>query len=631
MQTLPYGDVWSSPTRTLGEILTASSSSKDALRSALECGYFSKFAAMKDHRLVERLIDWQLSLLEDWTGSALGLLPPNCVEVESFPAVATLQRHGRRISPDLLRNVWYIRYLSSIFDFGKKSGPARVLEIGSGNGSFSFVLKTYCPASTFYLVDIPESLQVAALYLKEALPDAKMAHVLSEEDVLPAEGEFDFIFVSVDNADRLAGLSFDLAVNIWSFGEMPNHFISKWFDLIQEKCRVKRLFTLNAFLSPVTIHTTPRVKQGDWLLQLDELWEIERFDIEPGIHRCPFIRDFYKGIAYVARRIENDEERARQKRMAHEQASAAYVADWVHLATGQHSGVPIHPDGISLVRLRAQVDYISNFTVEGNISGAIFALWNDFRMNSNAVSGALLVAYIGMMTRSEPNLISTKEEVFLLKRLPHSKLHGEYRRLLRQSEEQEIEYKGEIFGIQAACDRAIALMAEKDYQAAEDIFASVAALVPGHGDCWYYLACIAEVKRDTLTAAVIARHAYALAPDYQHYHDLQQRLIAAVQQKSWIGDLWKRKSDSNASGFSSLLTKTVRAFGGADSSQMASALPFLQGGDGYECFCDYATTFRAHGDTKLADAFETAAMTQACLAARASGVEAPGIHAHYLG
>jgi hypothetical protein len=615
MQILPYGDVWSAPTRTLGEIL-ASSPAEDTLRLALECGYFSKFAAMKDHRLVERLIDWQLALLEDWLGPALDLLPSGYVEVKSFPGIATLQRHGRRLSPDLLRNVWYVRYLSSIFDFRKGLGPARVLEIGSGNGSFSFALKAYCPASTFYLVDIPESLQVAALYLKEALPGARTAHVLSEEDELPADGQCDFVFVSVSSADRLAGLHFDLAVNIWSFGEMPNHFVSKWFDLIQKKCRVDRLFTLNAFLSPVTIHSLPRVKQGDWLFQLDEFWEIERFNIEPEIHRCPFIRDFYKGIAYVARRIENDNERVQQKATAAEQASEAYVADWVHLAAGQHLGNAILPASISLVRLRAQVDYISNFTIEGDMNGPVFALWNDFRVNSNAVSASLLVAYLGMTTRTDPNLISSKEEVFLLNRLPHSKLHDEYRRLLRQNEEPEIVYEGDIFGIQTACDRAITLMTQNDYQGAEDLFASVAVLAPGHGDCWYYLARIAEAKRDAFMAAVIARHACMLAPDYQHYHDLQRRLTAVVQQKSWLGDLWKRQSGVNASRFSSLITKALCAFGGADNAQQASAAAFLLGGEGYECFCEYAIILRNQGDAKLADAFETAAIAQACLTAK---------------
>lgn len=604
-----FGDVWTAPAATLAEIMGSGDAPADRLRAALARGFFSTYAAMRDAALTGRLVDWQLGLLAPRWGASLEALPAACEEIACHPPAATVARFGRRLSADLLRNVWYVGQVMAAIDPGAARVAPRLLEIGSGNGAFAFVLKALVPGARACLVDLPPSLAVAELYLREALPRARIVRLEPADGRAPRDIDCDFLLVPIDQAHRLAGERFDLAANIWSFGEMPNDFIVRWFRLLRRDCEVAHLFVLNAFLSPVTRETPERTRQGDWLMQLDSAWRMLRFDIDPPIHRCPFLKDFHKGLMFVAARSGPGADPGEKARAA-AVACAARVADWV--------GIAREGGEVSVSRLRARTDYTAHFSLEDGMEGPVYAFWNDLRQNGSVVSGELLVAYLAMVARSDPAAHCTKEELFLLRRLPPGSVHEEYRRLLRDSPGDAIEYEGESLGIQSACDRALARMRAGDLAAAEVLFARVAAAAPAHGDCWYYLALLAERHDDRANAAAMARHASMLAPDYAHYRELLDRLTPAVPRPSWLA----RLAESVRPAAAQRLTRAADALGQGASPLRIPVAAFLEGGDGHECFCALADSARALGNVSLVEAFETAAAAQLVMARRARGPDA---------
>ena len=157
-------------------------------------------------------------------------------------------------------------------------------------------------------------------------------------------------------------------------------------------------------------------------------------------------------------------------------------------------------------------------------------------------------------------------------------------------------------------------MKVEDPVRAENLFLRVAAAAPAHGDCWYYLALLAERRGDSTTAAAMARHAWMLAPDYAHYRELLERLLPA--QPSWFGRLVR--SGAAADG-AARLARAADAFAASAPAGKARVGLFLAGGDGHECFCSLADEAGARGEAALAEAFETAAAAQLALAARAAG------------
>jgi hypothetical protein len=545
-----YGDVWTQPAENL-KVISQEYKAEEAFKKALSQGYFSQYTSYNQRDLIERVTDWQLNLLAKWLGSDLSLLPIELNELFIIPEVLLVERHGRTISPDLLRMLWYVLFLHHQQSL-MTSQIKNILEIGSGYGSFARVIKAYHPSACVWLVDLPDSLVYAKTYLSAAYPDAMITVVDSPEISISDSIAHDFILVSVDESHKLFGRQFDLAVNIWSLGEMPNSWINYWFDLLQKHCQVDRLFLLNAFASPVTSQSSERTKQGNWLFCLDSEWEIKNFEINPEIHRCPFIRNFYTGASIYCQRIKTPEEFERIKKAAHEGAQQVLLEDWATIAMAHHhiidcgrpeTDIAVTPSlvksttnesAISVKKLLLITEYIGYPLMEANQESPLYRLWNDFRLNVNISSAMLLITYLAMVNKSEPGHRCSKEEMFLLEKLPECKLHEEYRPIAVLSNEPQIDYRGTKYFIQDACNLSQKYIADGFLEDAKELLARVAILAPQHGDCWHQLALLFEAENQIILATTMALHACKIYPGYTNYLATKEKLLLRLQKKSDI-------------------------------------------------------------------------------------------------
>ena len=518
-----YGDVWQSAVSHIAALLELDLPAGDRLQQILELGYFTQMTSYPIAAFNAAVVIWLEAHLASRYGFDLSDLPISLMELEAAPVATVSYKAGRAVSPDLLRYVTYVQDIQKVWKCHEmEMRPQNILEIGSGYGGLARTLKCFYPQSRLWLADIPESLRCAEIYLREAFPEAKIVWLNgSQEAQVP---EADFYLVPTTMEQCLSGRSFDLAINVWSFGEMPNVFVNAWLNLIQKDCQIDWLFTCNSFMAPVTPASIARTEIGDWLFGLDNQWSIQHFEIDPELHRCPLIRNFPKGICLLARRVTDESELSKLQEHASREARVVIQEDWVGIATNVQStsspGRPermLDPSGVkfdkmvvSSRRIISLTDYIGHFNIEPDIKGAFFRLWNDYRMNRESHSGALLVAYLAMVGKADLKHRCTKEELLLLKRLPQMLLHEEYASFVSVTKRGEIAHDGAWLTDQEACDLAMAHKTVGEFEASRNLWTKVAAAYPAHGDCWYQLAMLHELRCDWPMAAVFATHSVFL-------------------------------------------------------------------------------------------------------------------------
>ncbi len=95
-----------------------------------------------------------------------------------------------------------------------------ILEIGAGYGGWAYHFKRLLPNSTYFIIDLPETLLLSAAYLSLSWPHKRV--YVYEKDSFPIDfGDYDYVLLP-NFARVLERLneSFDLVMNIDSFQEM---------------------------------------------------------------------------------------------------------------------------------------------------------------------------------------------------------------------------------------------------------------------------------------------------------------------------------------------------------------------------------------------------------------------------
>lgn len=103
-----------------------------------------------------------------------------------------------------------------------------VLEIGSGWGGFAYQLKSICPKITYILVDLPQTLLLAATYLRTAFPDAPVAFWRGDAPPAGSPPSQGFLLVPHHAFGRIRPGGIDLAVNLCSFQEMTTGQVGEY-------------------------------------------------------------------------------------------------------------------------------------------------------------------------------------------------------------------------------------------------------------------------------------------------------------------------------------------------------------------------------------------------------------------
>ncbi|HTU88904.1 MAG TPA: putative sugar O-methyltransferase [Gemmataceae bacterium] len=120
---------------------------------------------------------------------------------------------------------------------GASGQPLRIVEIGGGYGGLAYHLKKYLPGVQYFIVDIPESLVFASIYLSVLFKNEKNVCLLFEDKPRSLQQRRPgFTFVPNFLFDKVAAsdVKFDLALNTLSMSEMGSEQVRYYCEGIKK-------------------------------------------------------------------------------------------------------------------------------------------------------------------------------------------------------------------------------------------------------------------------------------------------------------------------------------------------------------------------------------------------------------
>lgn len=404
-ETSTYGRYWQGPTNRHRELLDSlvGESPTETFRALIRTGFVLQHALARNREHIERLITWQMEMLRE-SGVDFAALDPAICELDILPDELLFDIAGRRLSTDFVRFYEYFAVIQQ-----ELALPERPLiaEIGSGYGGLSRILKLHHPHCALLLLDIAETLKGAELYLRHAFPDAVIRYFTPSDPRLPGPGEI--VLCRIEDSDRLEGLTIDLAINTWSFGEMPNRYIDQWFSFLNERNTTKALFLLNHFMMQVCLESNTaraQLQSANWLSKIDSRWDVVKFEMHPGSHHAPYWRHCHQGLCVVAKLFDTDADKRRAVDNARAAARDIHLEDWAQFSidAGSTEGDTQDRRVALLSKPSSRIDEttVFNLTQVENVLGivkddirrdessAFFRLWNDYRLSGSLASLRLL-------------------------------------------------------------------------------------------------------------------------------------------------------------------------------------------------------------------------------------------------
>jgi putative sugar O-methyltransferase len=137
--------------------------------------------------------------------------------------------NGRPISQDIADVAIDMNRMAQYIPLGQKR---RVLEIGGGYGRFAYCFHKLFPDAEYTIVDISPTLAISQNYLAAVFGEANVARYSPTP-----QSRRTFNFLLPHQIEGLPSDSFDLAINISSFDEMPGDVSSGYIHSIDRLCR----------------------------------------------------------------------------------------------------------------------------------------------------------------------------------------------------------------------------------------------------------------------------------------------------------------------------------------------------------------------------------------------------------
>jgi len=151
----------------------------------------------------------------------------------------------------------WLRHILLLDSFNKhlqnKKDLNFIADIGTGFGTFPYIIKRNYPKKKFILIDLPEQLCAANYYLKSEFPNLRFATFKDLKNVEIIDRNFvenfDFVLVPCFFIDKLSKNVTDLITNFASFNEMPRFWFKKYMNS-EIFNGAKYLFTMNRIIRP---------------------------------------------------------------------------------------------------------------------------------------------------------------------------------------------------------------------------------------------------------------------------------------------------------------------------------------------------------------------------------------------
>ncbi len=171
-------------------------------------------------------------------------------------------------------------YLRSTSVFDSQSNLRRVIEIGGGYGGLARVFKIMNPGLSYTIVDLPESLFFAQVFLSLNFPNAKIHYLNENENIDP--DEFDFVLIPVQFCRAVKDGKYDICINSGSLQEMTDIAVNFWMNFIQTLIQVKIFYSFNYFLNNKRKYAETSYNEGNLICpKLDPFWKLKYFKINP--------------------------------------------------------------------------------------------------------------------------------------------------------------------------------------------------------------------------------------------------------------------------------------------------------------------------------------------------------------
>lgn len=284
-----------------------------------------------------------------------------------------VERNGKRLTPDFLR---VFNIASIIYDYFPKVNT--IFEIGAGCGHLARSLRLLNKSlKTYYILDIPETLNASYLFTRLNFPDLKCLYVNDKSDLDNIE-EYDCVFISPGFVDELSGLKVDLFVNTASMGEMTNPVIRRYMKLVQQDLAIKYVYTCNRYLNTMEDNTEWewRKDENECSVLYDNKWNILQWQIEPTHTQCPYLDTIVaRYVEIIARRGEA-------------QTDGSMISDKL-LDSVHHEDWYRNPTWPKRHSIRENT-LVHNMTM----TGTMFKLWESIRLHPNKRNVQTMLKYM---------------------------------------------------------------------------------------------------------------------------------------------------------------------------------------------------------------------------------------------
>lgn len=373
------------------------STSLTAIEAVLRIQTTFLFQVNTEHPVKERAVDWHLDHLNE-TGIRVFDMPASIQASRYTPPAHVVVRQGRRFTPDFFRHLHAA--LTAATCPPAPARPFKVLELGGGCGHFARLCRSLLPDCRQVIVDLAETLCFAHMFLSLNFPELRTLFVTEAGQLdRTAVEAHDLVFVPITFAEDLMVQQFDLFVNTASLGEMRNHVIQYWMDLLQTQLNPSYLLTVNRYLNTIIPGRHDwRLDENQCSVLFDARWDVLQWEVEPPYTRCPYIQTLTaRQLQILAKRLPAlpDDSVKRSRRLLAE----VLDEDWVRLAS----------------RYPPEMTYRDNILAsDTTMTGTLFKLWDSIRLETTPDNVCLMLKYLDTLMHRDDREF---EEVFYYENL----------------------------------------------------------------------------------------------------------------------------------------------------------------------------------------------------------------------
>ena len=202
-----------------------------------------------------------------------------------------VEYRGRLVSNIMFR---HLRYVLQCLTHIKE--PEVVCEIGGGYGGPArlWLQNPIHRPSTYVLIDFPESLFFAEVFLQANIDDLNLLNVTGpaplDADVL---AEYSVILCPINCIEALASLSLILVVNTGSLQEMTEEWVDFWMEWLKNQDS-RYFYSMNYFAQPLAYMAEAA---NTWSPRLTPDWEVRFQRFDPTFQKLHTSRSFAEILA----------------------------------------------------------------------------------------------------------------------------------------------------------------------------------------------------------------------------------------------------------------------------------------------------------------------------------------------